>query len=80
MPPLPHIHTYTYAPPTTHSRPHQRNPPPHTHTRTHAHTQVLPVRKMTEKFARNPSVPADGDVAKRVFYLAENKWVQGFRV
>lgn len=36
--------------------------------------RVLPIRKMTEKFARNPSAPADSDEAKRVYYLTENRW------
>ena len=35
--------------------------------------RVLPIRKMTEKFARNPSAPADSDEAKRVYYLTENR-------
>lgn len=28
---------------------------------------------MTEKYARNPAVPADLDMAKRVFYLSAGK-------
>ena len=28
---------------------------------------------MTEKFSRNLAVPADSDVAKRIYYLAEAK-------
>ncbi|GMH37248.1 hypothetical protein BSKO_05121 [Bryopsis sp. KO-2023] len=34
---------------------------------------VLPIRKMTEKFARNPEVDSEEDVAKRVFYLSEDQ-------
>jgi hypothetical protein len=33
----------------------------------------LPIAKITEKFTRNGGVAADGDVAKRVFYIAEGK-------
>ncbi|GFR42728.1 hypothetical protein Agub_g3646 [Astrephomene gubernaculifera] len=35
--------------------------------------RMLPIRKMTEKFARNPAVDADSDVAKRVYYLTEGR-------
>ncbi|GLI65995.1 hypothetical protein VaNZ11_009689 [Volvox africanus] len=35
--------------------------------------RMLPIRKMTEKFARNPSLDADSDVAKRVYYLTEGR-------
>jgi hypothetical protein len=35
--------------------------------------RMLPIRKMTEKFARNPALDADSDVAKRVYYLTEGR-------
>ncbi|EFJ52641.1 hypothetical protein VOLCADRAFT_102618 [Volvox carteri f. nagariensis] len=35
--------------------------------------RMLPIRKMTEKFARNPALSADVDVAKRVYYLTEGR-------
>lgn len=35
--------------------------------------KMLPIRKMTEKFSRDVSIDADADVAKRVYYLAENR-------
>ncbi|GAX80447.1 hypothetical protein CEUSTIGMA_g7886.t1 [Chlamydomonas eustigma] len=33
--------------------------------------RILPIRKMAEKFARNPSVDADLDIAKRCYFLQE---------
>ena len=39
------------------------------------HTQMdkpQPLVKMTEKFQRNPSVSAQSDVARRVFYLSQD--------
>eukprot|EP00803_Ostreobium_quekettii_P006145 evm.model.scf_58.17 EVM.evm.TU.scf_58.17 scf_58:148652-165934(+) len=33
---------------------------------------LIPIVKMTEKFSRNPDVPADEDVAKRVFYRSQD--------
>ncbi|PNW72944.1 hypothetical protein CHLRE_14g612700v5 [Chlamydomonas reinhardtii] len=35
--------------------------------------RLLPIRKMTQKFGRNPALDADADVAKRVYYLAEGR-------
>ncbi|KAG2491059.1 hypothetical protein HYH03_010505 [Edaphochlamys debaryana] len=35
--------------------------------------RMLPIRKMTEKFGRNPALEADADVAKRVYYLTEGR-------
>ncbi|GIL78981.1 hypothetical protein Vretifemale_8361, partial [Volvox reticuliferus] len=35
--------------------------------------RMLPIRKMTEKFARNSPLDADADVAKRVYYLTEGR-------
>ncbi|KXZ51889.1 hypothetical protein GPECTOR_11g323 [Gonium pectorale] len=35
--------------------------------------RMLPIRKMTEKFGRNPVLAADSDVAKRVYYLTEGR-------
>lgn len=35
--------------------------------------RALPVKKMTEKYARNPDMPADMDVAKQAFYVADGK-------
>jgi hypothetical protein len=32
-----------------------------------------PIRKMTQKFARNPAVDADADVARRVFHVLEGR-------
>ena len=32
-----------------------------------------PIVKMTQKFSRNPDVPAEQDVAKRVFDIANNQ-------
>jgi len=42
-------------------------------SRTKESKKMLPIRKMTEKFARNQDISADQDVAKRVFYLAEGR-------
>jgi hypothetical protein len=35
--------------------------------------RLLPIVKISEKFARNPGVPADEDTAKRVFFIAEGR-------
>ncbi len=51
------------------------------HSNSHGHgspgsaadNKALPVIKMTEKFARNPALPADADVAKRVYHVAAGK-------
>jgi len=32
----------------------------------------FPIRKLTEKYARNPSVPAEADIAKRTHFLTNN--------
>lgn len=40
--------------------------------------RALPVLKMTQKFARDPSKPADADVSKQVFHLAEGKTLVQF--
>jgi len=37
------------------------------------HNVELPIRKMTEKYARNPDVPADEDPQKICYFLAEGK-------
>jgi len=37
------------------------------------HNIELPIRKMTEKYARNPEVPADQDPQKICYFLAEGK-------
>lgn len=34
---------------------------------------VIPIKKMTEKFARNPVVDSEKDIAKRVFYLSDDR-------
>lgn len=40
--------------------------------------RALPVLKMTQKFERDPSKPADADVSKQVFHLAEGKTLVQF--
>lgn len=40
--------------------------------------RALPVLKMTQKFARDPSKPADADVSKQVFHLAKGKTLVQF--
>ncbi|KAL6761433.1 hypothetical protein V8C86DRAFT_3131553 [Haematococcus lacustris] len=35
--------------------------------------KMLPIRKMTEKFSRDRKLPADKDVAKRVYFLVEGR-------
>jgi hypothetical protein len=39
-----------------------------------------PIVKMTEKFRRNPEKPAQHDIAKRTFYLAQKSFRVDFHV
>ena len=40
---------------------------------TEQHQRPLEIRKLTEKFSRDDTLNCDADVAKRVFYLTENR-------
>lgn len=40
--------------------------------------RTLPIVKVTEKFGRDPSKPADADVAKRVFHVAAGRTLLSF--